>query len=117
MVAAAASLTIASRPWRRSISTDTRACSCGHPSARWLYVLAHGAGAGMRHAFLEDIAAALAACGVATLRWELPYMAAGRARPDPPAVAHAAVRAVWAAARARFGDLRCSPAASRSAAA
>ena len=75
------------------------------PDARWLYVLAHGAGAGMRHSFLEDIAAALAACGVATLRWELPYMAAGRARPDPPAVAHAAVRAVWAAARARFGDL------------
>jgi predicted alpha/beta-hydrolase family hydrolase len=75
------------------------------PGARWLYVLAHGAGAGMRHSFLEDIAAALAACGVATLRWELPYMAAGRARPDPPAVAHAAVRAVWAAARARFGDL------------
>jgi len=75
------------------------------PGARWLYVLAHGAGAGMRHIFLEDIAAALAARGVATLRWELPYMAAGRARPDPPAVAHAAVRAVWAAARARFGDL------------
>jgi predicted alpha/beta-hydrolase family hydrolase len=84
----------------------------GHPGllvrpagARWLYVLAHGAGAGMRHAFLEEIAAALAGAGVATLRWELPYMAAGRARPDPPAVAHAAVRAVWAAARARLGDL------------
>jgi predicted alpha/beta-hydrolase family hydrolase len=73
--------------------------------ARWLYVLAHGAGAGMRHAFLEEIAGALAGAGVATLRWELPYMAAGRARPDPPAVAHAAVRAVWGAARARFGEL------------
>jgi predicted alpha/beta-hydrolase family hydrolase len=84
----------------------------GHPGllvrpadARWLYVLAHGAGAGMRHAFLEEIAGALAGAGVATLRWELPYMAAGRARPDPPAVAHAAVRAVWAAACARLGDL------------
>jgi uncharacterized protein len=84
----------------------------GHPgllvrprAARALYLLAHGAGAGMRHAFLEDIAQALAGAGVATLRWELPYMAAGRARPDPPAVAHAAVRAVWSAARERFGDL------------
>lgn len=84
----------------------------GHPGllvrparARWLLVLAHGAGAGMRHAFMAAIAEALAAEGVATLRWELPYMAAGRARPDPPAVAHAAVRAVWGAARARFGDL------------
>jgi uncharacterized protein len=84
----------------------------GHPGllvrparARWLYVLAHGAGAGMRHAFLEEIAGALAGAGVATLRWEFPYMAAGRARPDGPAVAHAAVRAVWSAARGRFGEL------------
>ncbi|HSK03735.1 MAG TPA: alpha/beta family hydrolase, partial [Kofleriaceae bacterium] len=84
----------------------------GHPGllvrpagARWLYVLAHGAGAGMRHAFLAEIAGALAGEGVATLRWEFPYMAAGRARPDRPAVAHAAVRAVWSAARARLGDL------------
>jgi len=75
------------------------------PRARWLYVLAHGAGAGMRHAFMEEIAQALAAEGVATLRWELPYMAAGRPRPDAPAVAHAAVREVWRAARARFGEL------------
>jgi predicted alpha/beta-hydrolase family hydrolase len=75
------------------------------PRARWLYVLAHGAGAGMRHAFMAEIAGALAGAGVATLRWELPYMAAGRSRPDPPAVAHAAVRAVWSAARDRFGEL------------
>src|SRR5690606_41179301 len=59
----------------------------------------------MRHRFLEEIAEALAGAGVATLRWELPYMAAGRRRPDAPAVAHAAVRAVWGAARARLGDL------------
>ena len=58
--------------------------------ARWLYVLAHGAGAGMRHAFMAEIAEALAAVDVATLRWEFPYMAAGRPRPDGPAVAHAA---------------------------
>src|SRR5690349_3222879 len=74
------------------------------PRARLLYVLAHGAGAGMRHPFLEKMAAALAARGVATWRYEFPYMAAGRPRPDPPDVAHAAVReAVRAAARAARG--------------
>jgi len=61
--------------------------------ARWLYVLAHGAGAGMRHAFMRDIAMALASRSIATMRWELPYMAAGRSRPDSPAVAEAAVAA------------------------
>ncbi len=75
------------------------------PRVRWLYVLAHGAGAGMRHAFMAEIAEALAGAGVATLRWEFPYMAAGRSRPDRPAVARGAVRAVWSAARDRFGDL------------
>jgi uncharacterized protein len=70
------------------------------PSDAWLlYVLAHGAGAGMRHAFLESASAALAARGVATLRYQFPYMEAGRRRPDPPGVAEAAVRAAvgWAA--------------------
>jgi predicted alpha/beta-hydrolase family hydrolase len=75
------------------------------PSARALYVFAHGAGAGMRHDFMAAIAAALAARGVATLRWEFPYMAAGKPRPDRAEVAEAAVREVWAAARARFADL------------
>ncbi|MGN6105822.1 MAG: alpha/beta hydrolase family protein [Kofleriaceae bacterium] len=75
------------------------------PDPRALYVLAHGAGAGMRHAFMSAAAAALAARRIATLRWEFPYMAAGKARPDAPAVAEAAVREVWSAARARFGEL------------
>src|SRR5436309_12449991 len=74
--------------------------------ARWLYVLAHGAGAGMRHAFMEAIARALAERGVATLRWEMPYMAKGSKRPDPPAVCEAAVRAAVAAARASAPPLR-----------
>lgn len=74
----------------------------GHPgllvrprNATALYVLAHGAGAGMRHAFMQSIADALAEHAIATLRWEFPFMAAGKARPDSPAVAEAAVRAVW----------------------
>jgi predicted alpha/beta-hydrolase family hydrolase len=77
----------------------------GHPGllvrprhAEALYVLAHGAGAGMRHAFMAAIAEALAGHAIATVRWEFPYMAAGKARPDAAPVAEAAVRAVWDAA-------------------
>jgi predicted alpha/beta-hydrolase family hydrolase len=73
--------------------------------AKLLFVLAHGAGAGMRHAFLQRIALALAARGVATLRWEFPYMAARKARPDAPAIAEGAVRAVWLAAARLVPDL------------
>lgn len=58
-----------------------------------LYVLAHGAGAGMRHPFLERVAQALAERRVATLRYQFPYMERKQRRPDLPAVAAAAVRA------------------------
>jgi len=68
--------------------------------ARWLYVCAHGAGAGMRHVFLEHLAATLSAHGIATLRYNFLYMEAGKGRVDPPALAHAAVRAAVAAAGA-----------------
>jgi uncharacterized protein len=84
----------------------------GHPGlvmrpagARSLYVLAHGAGAGMRHEFMATIASALAEREVATLRWEFPYMAAGRPRPDRAEAAEASVQEVWAAARTQFADL------------
>ena len=63
------------------------------PDAWLLYILAHGAGAGMRHGFLESISAALASRGVATLRYQFPYMEAGSRRPDSPAGAEATVRA------------------------
>src|SRR2546428_7638588 len=52
--------------------------------ARLLYVLAHGAGAGMRHPFLESIAQRLADRRVATLRYQFPYMERRAIRPDPP---------------------------------
>ena len=68
------------------------------PDPRLLYVLAHGAGAGMRHRFLEAITAALAGRGVGTLRYQFPYMEAGGRRPDPPAILEATVRAAVAAA-------------------
>lgn len=61
-------------------------------SPRFGYVVAHGAGAGMRHPFLEAIAQALLARDVATLRYEFPYMEAKKSRPDPPAIAAARVR-------------------------
>ena len=71
---------------------------------RALYVLAHGAGAGMRHPFLERAASALGERGIATLRYQFPYMEKRQRRPDPPAVATAAVRAtVRAAAEAAPG--------------
>jgi hypothetical protein len=69
---------------------------------RWLYVLAHGAGAGMRHAFMEEISERLAAHDVATLRWEFLYMTAGKPRTDSATVAESSVRRVWNAARAQF---------------
>src|SRR3954452_7262085 len=67
-------------------------------NARAAYVFAHGAGAGMRHAAMEAIAAGLADRGIATLRYQFPYMEKGSKRPDPPAVAHAAVRVAVASA-------------------
>jgi uncharacterized protein len=63
--------------------TDARAC----------FVFAHGAGAGMAHSFMEQAAAGLAGRGIATLRYQFPYMEKASKRPDPPAIAHATVRA------------------------
>jgi predicted alpha/beta-hydrolase family hydrolase len=63
-----------------------------------LYVLAHGAGAGMWHRFMAAVADALAARRIATLRYQFPYTEAGGRRPDPPAVLEATVRAAVRAA-------------------
>jgi len=67
-------------------------------NARACVVLAHGAGAGMTHPSMEAVARGLAARGIATLRYQFPYMEKGGKRPDPPAIAHAAVRAAAAEA-------------------
>jgi len=66
--------------------------------ARWLLALAHGAGAGMTHPFLEKLAGELAKAGVATLRYQFPYMEERRRVPDSPAVATATVAAAVRAA-------------------
>ena len=68
------------------------------PRPRGTYVFAHGAGAGMTHASMAGFAAGLATREVATLRFQFPYMERGGRRTDPPAVAHAAVRAAVDAA-------------------
>jgi hypothetical protein len=75
------------------------------PQARACYVFAHGAGAGMTHSFLAAGAAGLAERGVATLRYQFSYMEKGSKRPDPPALAHAAVRAAVAEAARRCAGL------------
>ncbi len=62
-------------------------------------VLAHGAGAGMAHPFLSAVAAGLAERGIATLRYQFPYMERGSRRPDQPQLAQATVRAALVAAR------------------
>lgn len=63
------------------------------PAARICYVLAHGAGAGMTHPSMEAVATELAECGIATFRYQFPYMEQGSKRPDPPALCHATIRA------------------------
>jgi uncharacterized protein len=76
------------------------------PLDAWLlYVLAHGAGAGMRHHFLESLVRALFGRGIATLRYQFPYMEAASKRPDSPAVAEDTVRAAVAAAMERAGGI------------
>jgi predicted alpha/beta-hydrolase family hydrolase len=72
----------------------------GHPRA--CIVLAHGAGAGMEHPFMDATATGLRERNIASLRYQFPYMEKGGRRPDPPAVAQATVRAAVAAARTRL---------------
>jgi len=75
------------------------------PQARALYVFAHGAGAGMTHRSMTVVADELAERQIATLRYQFPYMEQGGKRPDPPAIAHAAVRAAVALAHERAPQL------------
>src|SRR5438270_9523819 len=65
-------------------------------NAKALYLFAHGAGVGITHRSMESNARGLAERGIATLRYQFPYMEKGGGRPDPPRIAHAAVRAAAA---------------------
>ncbi|HEX4269646.1 MAG TPA: alpha/beta family hydrolase [Steroidobacteraceae bacterium] len=67
--------------------------------------MAHGAGAGMEHPSMQAVAAGLAQRGIATLRYQFPYMERKSRRPDPPALCHATVRAAVAEAGRLAPDL------------
>src|SRR5690348_14317610 len=73
--------------------------------AKALFVFAHGAGAGMTHRAMQSNAEGLAERGIATLRYQFPYMERGSKRVDPPKVAHLAVRAAVAEAARLAPDL------------
>jgi predicted alpha/beta-hydrolase family hydrolase len=73
--------------------------------ARACYVMAHGAGAGMAHPFMGTLANELAERGIATLRYQFPYMEQGSKRPDTPRLAQATVRAAVAEASRLVPDL------------
>src|ERR1043165_9055288 len=75
------------------------------PNASACFVFAHGAGAGMAHPFMAAVAAGRADRGIATMSYQFPYMEKRAKRPDPPQVAHAAVRAAAAEARRRLPKL------------
>jgi len=77
---------------------DVSAILVDPPGATSLVVLGHGAGAGMRHRFMDGITAALAELGIATFRYQFPYVEAGRRRPDRKQVLTATVRSAVAAA-------------------
>jgi predicted alpha/beta-hydrolase family hydrolase len=73
--------------------------------ANALFLFAHGAGVGMTHPSIAAMAGGLAERGIATLRYQFPYMEKGGGRPDPPRIAHATVRAAAAAAAKVAADL------------
>jgi uncharacterized protein len=75
------------------------------PKARACYVMAHGAGAGMTHSFMANFATDLAERGIATLRYQFPYMERGSKRPDTPKLAQATVRAAVAEASRMVPEL------------
>ena len=70
-----------------------------------IIVLAHGAGAGMTHSFMENLAVALAGHSIGTVRYNFPYMEKGSRRPDVPAVAEKTVGAVLANTQEVFSGI------------
>jgi uncharacterized protein len=75
------------------------------PTARACFVFGHGAGAGMEHPGMSSVANDLATLGIATLRYQFPYMERRSRRPDPPALCHATVRAAVSAAARHAANL------------
>jgi uncharacterized protein len=99
--------TFDSKPVHIEVDTSTRVSGLlvAPPSSKACFVVAHGAGAGMQHAFMVNLANDLGARGIATLRYQFPYMEKGGKRPDPPPRCHATVRAAVDAAHALLPSL------------
>jgi len=77
----------------------------GPDNSKCIITLAHGAGAGMNHQFMVDLARSLADESIATLRFNFPFTENKKGRPDPPAVAHKAIEAAILKARELFSEL------------
>ena len=91
-----------------SVSADigkVSAISITPSKAICVLIIAHGAGAGMTHPFMEELATSLGEAGIATLRFNFPYMENRRGRPDVPAVAHKTIEAAIAKASKLFPTL------------
>jgi uncharacterized protein len=89
----------------RVSETETVSALFDRPEpSRACYVLAHGAGAGMNHPFMVSVSTGLADRGIATLRYQFPFMQRGSKRTDPPRIAHATVRAAVAMAASLMPD-------------
>jgi predicted alpha/beta-hydrolase family hydrolase len=99
--------TFESKPVHIEVDASTRvsALLTAPTSCKACFVVAHGAGAGMQHAFMANLANDLGSRGIATLRYQFPYMEKNSKRPDPPARCHATVRAAVNAARALLPEL------------
>jgi predicted alpha/beta-hydrolase family hydrolase len=95
------------RPFTITVDAEHRVSGLlqAAPNARVCYVLAHGAGAGMTHPFMTSVADELAGRGIATLRFQFPYMEQGSKRPDAPKLAQATVRAAVTEAARLVPDL------------
>src|SRR5262245_4472066 len=100
-------MSTAAKPVGITVSDTTRVSGLLQkpPRARACHVVAHGAGAGMDHPFMKSVASGLASRGIATLRYQFPYMERGTRRPDPSPLAQATVRAAVAAAQRQSPDI------------
>jgi len=94
-------------PWAIALNPATRVSALMQRPrpARAVFVMGHGAGAGMHHPFMSAVSGELAELGIATVRYQFPYMEKGSRRPDSPAVCDATIRAVIATVQEREPEL------------
>jgi predicted alpha/beta-hydrolase family hydrolase len=79
---------------------------CLPPDVKYLYVFAHGAGAGMNHGFMESVSELLSEQGIGTLRFNFPYVEKGKKSPDPAPILIQTIRSAVEAAKKYSGDIK-----------